>query len=257
MLGAARHLAEAVPVRRPPAPAEDRRTGVVVLEDDDALREHILLPGLQDFGFDVVGAASAGGLYRAMLERGFDLAVLDIGLPDESGLSVVAHLRKVSPRMGVVMLTANRERDDQVRALSHGADAFLRKPVDIEVLALTLRNLAQRLAGVEASGPREPAAPAGRWRLQSDGWCLASPEGRVVPLTASERSVMRALDARRGHAVAREALIAALVQDVDAFDPHRLEMLMHRLRRKAAGIAGAGEALPLRAARGVGYLLAG
>ncbi|KLJ00799.1 response regulator transcription factor [Luteimonas sp. FCS-9] len=236
-------------------PVELRRIGVIVLEDNDALRDEILVPGLQDFGFDAAGAASAGGLYRAMLERRFDLAVLDIGLPDESGLSVVAHLRKVSPRTGVVMLTANRGRDDQVRALSQGADAFLRKPVDIEVLALTLRNLAQRLAGEDA--PRESAAPpAGRWRLQSDGWCLAAPDGRVAPLTASERSVMRALDARRGRTVAREALIAALVEDVDAFDPHRLEMLMHRLRRKAAGIADKGQALPLKATRGVGYLLA-
>ncbi|MCD9004782.1 response regulator transcription factor [Luteimonas sp. XNQY3] len=228
---------------------------VVVLEDDDDLREGILLPGLRDFGFDVIGLGSAGALYRTMLEQAFDLAVLDIGLPDESGLSVIEYLHRLFPHLGTVMLTANRAREDEVQALSSGADAFLRKPVDIEVLALTLRNLAKRLGSGRAP-PSVPMSETGRWRVESDGWCLVAPDGRVAALTASERSVMKRLDAERGRPVPREALIAALVEDVSQFDPHRLEMLVHRLRRKAAGIAGDGGALPLQARRGVGYQLA-
>ncbi|KAB7769940.1 response regulator transcription factor [Xanthomonas maliensis] len=226
---------------------------VAVLEDDALLREDILIPGLRDFGFRVSGAGTAGELYRLMLHQAFDLVVLDLGLPDESGLSVVTHLRSLFAGLGIVVLTGNRGRSDHVRALHGGADAFLRKPADPEILALTLRNLAQRLHPAAA-----PAiAPRLAWRLESDGWCLLAPDGKVMVLTALERCLMRCLDAQRGQAVEREALVSALEATTGDFDLHRLEMLIHRLRRKAARLTGDQmPALPLLSARGLGYLLA-
>ncbi|MFT4248856.1 MAG: response regulator transcription factor [Pseudomonas sp.] len=225
---------------------------VAVLEDDDVLREDILIPGLTEFGFEASGVGSAGALYRLMLERTFDLVVLDLGLPDESGLSVVAHLRSLFSGLGIVVLTGNLGRSDHVHALGSGADAFLRKPADAEILALTLRNLARRLRPTDAAAPARPA-----WRLESDGWCLVAPDGRIVVLTSLERGLMRCLDAHRGQAVAREALIAALETHARDFDLHRLEMLIHRLRRKAARItATEGTPFPLLSSRGMGYLLA-
>lgn len=225
---------------------------VAVLEDDAALREDILIPGLQEFGFAVRGAGSAGALYALMLERPFDLVVLDLGLPDESSLSVLARLRSLFGGLGIVVLTGNRGRSDHVGALSGGADAFLRKPADAEILALTLRNLARRL---QPPAPAAASRPA--WRLESDGWCLVAPDARIIVLTALERCLMRCLDASRGQAVTREALVAALEAASDDFDLHRLEMLIHRLRRKAARSTADGTPFPLLSSRGMGYLFAG
>ncbi len=225
---------------------------VAVLEDDDVLRDQILIPGLQEFGFAVSGAGTAGALYRLMLEQTFDMVVLDLGLPDESGLSVVAHLRSLFTGLGIVVLTGNRGRSDHVHALSSGADAFLRKPADPEILALTLRNLSRRLRPADASAVAKPA-----WRLESDGWCLVAPDARIVVLTSLERCLMGCLDAQRGQAVERDALVSALEDCVGDFDLHRLEMLIHRLRRKAARITAAdAPAFPLLSSRGMGYLLA-
>lgn len=240
-------------------PPSTVRTGtqplrIALLEDDAELRERILVPGLQDYGFDVTGTGTAADLYRSMLTRAFDIVVLDIGLPGESGLTVARHLRDIST-MGIVMLTGNHGRRDQVHALSVGADAYLSKPVDIEVLAATLHSLGRRLAGAAGAPPLAPAAtthaPAA-WQLDTDGWRLASPSGIPLALTAPERSLLKALVAAEGQPVARDTLIAALCSDVYDFDPHRLEMLVHRLRRKALD-AGTGE-LPLLTARGFGYL---
>lgn len=230
-------------------------SALIVLEDDHSLREEILLPGLSDYGFEVTGAGTAGTLYRVMMARRFDLAVLDINLPDESGLSVVRHLRELLPELGIVMLTANTLREDRIEALNSGVDAYLSKPVDIEELALVLRNLQRRLS--EKTSRALPQSPqSGQWHLQSDGWCLASPNGRILALTASERCVLRRLDQEHGHAVSRETLIATLVEDTSEFDPHRLEMLIHRLRKKAGSITGNERALPLLSSRGAGYLWA-
>lgn len=231
---------------------------VAVVEDDASLREKVLLPGLGDYGFEVAGFDSAAALYRRMLAEHFDIVVLDIGLPDEDGLSVARHLRESSRSLGIVVLTGSRGRAEHVQALSGGADAFLSKPVDCEVLAVTLRSLARRLEGAADESAPPPAASSkpGQWRLIADGWCLVAPSGGMLALTMPERSLLAALDASRGQPVEREALIAALSDEVSDFDPHRLEMLVHRLRRKASAISDDGAPLPLLAARGVGYLLA-
>jgi DNA-binding response OmpR family regulator len=226
---------------------------IAVLEDDAELREAILLPALRDFGFAVTGAGTAAELYRYMLRQRFDMVVLDIGLPDEDGLTVARHLRELSD-LGIVMLTGNRGKQDHLRALTLGADAYLSKPVDMEVLAATLHSLARRLKSA-GSGPAQNTAAeqaAGQWHLDTDGWCLVAPNGTFLALTAPERRLLHTLIAAAGQPVSREALIAALCEDVYDFDPHRLEMLVHRLRRKAAD-AHAG-VLPLLTSRGNGYL---
>jgi DNA-binding response OmpR family regulator len=236
------------------ARSPNRTWRIGVLEDDAQLREGIIIPGLRYFGFEVTGAASAAELYRHMLSQRFDMVVLDIGLPDEDGLTVVTHLREVS-NLGIVMLTGNTGMDDHISALTRGADAFLNKPVNIEVLAATLHSVARRLAAGPGTGNLiTPSAGSGHWRLDTDDWCLVTPAGHALPLTAPERCILRILMAVRGEPVSRERLIRALASDIYEFDPHRLEMMVHRLRRKAQEAAG--QPLPLLTSRGQGYLFA-
>jgi two-component system response regulator PhoP len=226
---------------------------IAVLEDDTELREAILLPGLRDYGFTVSGASTSAELYRLMLSQRFDIVTLDIGLPDESGLTVARHLHELSASLGIIMLTGNQDKHDHLHALGAGADAYLSKPVDIDVLAATLHSLARRLAK-KSTAPAQPQAGGQprRWQLETDGWCLVSPNAVVLALTAPERCLLSVLINAQDAPVSRETLIAALSDNVYDFDPHRLEMLVYRLRRKAMD-AAAGN-LPLLTSRGAGYL---
>lgn len=235
---------------------------VAVVEDDDDLRDNILLPSLADYGFEVESFDSPTPLYRRMLAARFDIVVMDIGLPGESGLSAARYLRSISERIGIVILTGSRGRHDQVRALSDGADVYLSKPVDTEILAMMLRSLVRRLSlvpgGATPATETDADAPAtaSQWHMAHDGWCLFSPSGGMLALTRPERSLMKRLQAACGQPVGREDLIAALADNTLDFDPHRLDMLVHRLRRKAATISDDAHPFPLLAARGVGYMLA-
>lgn len=232
-----------------------RRSGrrIVVVEDDDELREAIVLPLLRDAGYETTGHATALGLYRELLGRRVDLVLVDLGLPDEDGYGVVRHLRTVSPALGIVILTGHRGDAERRRGLDAGADAYLTKPLDPPRLLQTLDGLDP---GRRDGSEPQPVARGGvsGWRLEAGGWHLLAPAGARVRLTLPERQVVQALAAAAGEAVPREVLIAALCDDIHLYDPHRLEMLVHRLRRKCNSAAR--EALPLATLRGVGYALA-
>ncbi|HEY4529722.1 MAG TPA: response regulator transcription factor [Luteimonas sp.] len=226
---------------------------IAVVEDDDELREAIVLPLVRDAGYEASGHANALGLYRELLARRVDMVLVDVGLPDEDGYGVVRHLRTVTPGLGIVILSGYRRESDRRRGLDAGADAYLTKPLDPPQLLETLGGLA---AGRKSKAVPPPPAQAGNsgWHLEAGGWSLLAPGGVRVRLSLPERQVLQVLAAAGGEAVPREALIAALSDDIHLFDPHRLEMLVHRLRRKCAGAAG--EPLPLATLRGIGYALA-
>lgn len=233
--------------------SRDSIARVAVVEDDAELRDRILVPGLRVFGFDTTGMDSAEALYRYIISNRPDLVILDVGLPNADGFSAARHLRTaLGMRVGIMMLTGRISGSDVVQGLGDGADIYLPKPFEIEVVAASLHSLLRRMQAFTTGESAAVSSETG-WRLESDGWCLRSNNGKRIALTNAERSVARLLDAARGETVSRETLIAALTSDVETFDPHRLEMLIHRLRRKAE--TQAGEILPLRSARGAGYAL--
>lgn len=232
---------------------------VLVAEDDIEMRDRILVAGLRDLGFrNVVGVGSAIEVYRSMLATKFAMFVLDVELPDESGLTVARHVRAVSDA-GIVMLSGRwRSRAHQAKGLDEGADAYLTKPVDIELLAATLRSVLRR-----REAPIVPSAASNDdgtgWKLDSSGWNLTSPGGVTIRLTQAERVLLALLFDQAGNVVTREQIILKLIegagvaQSIHDFDPHRMELLVHRLRRKVA--AATQDLLPLRTIRGTGYVL--
>ncbi|MFC4820859.1 response regulator transcription factor [Dokdonella ginsengisoli] len=222
---------------------------VAVLEDDVALREDILVPRLADSGFDVEGFGSSTELYRRMIAVSFEVLVLDLRLDGESGLDIARYLAQVSS-IGIVMLTGRGTGEDRVRGLSELVDAWLDKPVDLDLLVATLRSIARRTRS-DASAQRGALVQA--WRLSDSGWRLHAPDGRSVPLNLLERRLLTRLLATEGEPVTHDDLIADLSVLAENFDRHRLEIVIHRLRRKADGQLGL--SLPLRAVRGVGYLM--
>lgn len=230
------------------------------------LRDRVLVPGLRRHGFDVLPMRTIAELEQVLVTRRLDLIVLDIGLPDGDGLTVTRDLQQRYPGMGIIILSGRGSSPDRVQGLSQGADAYLVKPVDIEMLAATLFSVARRLqrapsvpADTSATSSSQAAAAAlaatvADWQLQDDGWCLFAPDGTALALTNSERRVLLCLWRTRGRLVQRDALLATLGGELGMdIDPHRLDVLLHRLRQKV--LERTGTALPLTAVRGQGYLL--
>lgn len=240
----------------------DKPLEICVLEDEADLREEIV-ESLQDAGFNVRGFGVSRALYAALLQSPCDIVVLDVGLPEENGFSVAACLRGLG-NVGIIMLTAWAQHEDQVYGLQQGADAYLVKPTDLRVLEATIISLARRLHKEDVLATAATTTAAMEevvdkpWTLSGDGWTLLDPAGSTLSLTLQERIFLHCLIKQTGKAVLRniliEALIEALGADADEYSFHRLDAMVNRLRKKALEQK---INLPLRAVRGVGYLFVG
>jgi two-component system response regulator PhoP len=240
-------------------PTTPDKSRVFLVEDSADLREEIVF-GLTALGFEISGFMDAVGLYRALAVKDCDIAVIDIGLPGEDGFSIAQHLRN-NPALGIIFLTARASLDDRLHGLGLGADAYLVKPIDMRELAATVhavqRRLNTKMVALQAVPPAtveiQTATPVAHWSLSLGDWTLRNPQGLELALSDAERRFLKIMMASAGQVVQRETLIAAFTQEVDDYDPHRLDAVISRLRKRIE-LAGLGS-FPLQSIRGTGYVL--
>ena len=228
-----------------------RKLRVYLVEDTVDLREEIVF-GLTALGLDVTGFGDADALYRLFAVKDCDMVVIDVGLPGEDGFSIAEHLRR-RRSLGIVFLTSRIQLEDRLRGLGLGADAYLLKPIDVRELAATLQAIGRRLRTSAEVAPVVEESPAtASWTIAQGGWALRNPQGRELSISDTERRFLQIMVAAAGQLVERETLIAAFAADDVNYDPHRLDAVISRLRKRTEH-AGLGN-LPLQSVRGIGYV---
>ena len=214
---------------------------ILIVEDETRLAS-FLEKGLRANGYSTKVAADGESARRLADDREFDLAILDLGLPDIDGLTVLRELRDRGIRLPVIILTARDDIGDKVEGLDAGGDDYVTKPFGLEELLARVR---VRLRGDTA---REPTV------LEVGGVALdlrtrrAAVEGRTVELTAREFTMLETLMRHRDQVLSREQLLSH-VWGYD-YDPgsNVVEVYIGYLRRKL------GEKV-IETARGMGYRL--
>src|SRR3984957_17032193 len=175
---------------------------LLVVDDDTRLRD-LLRRYLSDSGFRVTGAGDAREARVQLASFAFDLIVLDVMMPGESGLDLTRSLRSESP-VPVLLLTAMAEPEDRVNGLEQGADDFLAKPFEPRELVLRIRNILQRRLAAEAPAP-PPGIRFGAFRFDpARGELFRGSD--LVRLTAAETALLSSLAQRAPPPVAREEL---------------------------------------------------
>jgi two-component system, OmpR family, response regulator QseB len=214
----------------------------VLLIEDDALVASGVTAGLRLHGFTVDHVESAGSAEAAMSAAQFDVAVLDVGLPDENGIDLLRRWRARGSDLPVLVLTARDALSDRLDGLRSGADDYLLKPFELDELAARLQVLLRRSAGRRVDRIEhgalsfEPAT--GEVRLN----------GEVVELARREKALLRTLLQHPRHIMTPQQLQDSLYgfgQDVES---NALNVHIHHLRRKL------GPAI-VETVRGVGYRL--
>lgn len=214
---------------------------ILLVEDDPLLGEGIQT-ALKRAALTVDWLQDGASAAAAIRDGGFDVVVLDLGLPRMDGLQVIRSVRSANLRVPILVLTARDRISDRVSALDLGADDFLGKPFDPDELLARIRALHRR-----SVGPL-PAAP-GNGPLQLDEASLTARwHGRAVELPRREFALLRALTEQPGRILSRETLQQSLYGWDDDVVSNSLEVHVHHLRRKL-------DPALIRTVRGVGYML--
>lgn len=239
-------LAEAqttAPVPPRSEPGEDAAHLLVV--DDDRRIRALLSRFLADQGFRVSTAADAAGARRILGGLDFDLLVVDVMMPGESGLELVRSLSPVL-KSPILMLTARSETEDRIEGLTAGADDYLPKPFDPRELLLRINNILKR-------GSAAPVLKVENVRFGPFNFSLARRELKrgadIVRLTDREQEIMAQFAAKAGETIPRQDLIGS---EADVGE-RTVDVQINRLRRKIE--SDPANPLWLQTVRGLGYRL--
>ncbi|NVF13458.1 response regulator transcription factor [Vreelandella maris] len=222
---------------------------IAIIEDNDDFREEILVY-LQHRGFPAWGVASAEAFWKRLHFHPVDIVLVDLGLPQEDGFSVVEHLRKLSG-YGLVIITARGGKQERLRCLDLGADLFLVKPINFVQLSDTLTQLGQRLLTNANGGHMSTnnSRKTGSWYLEPAKSQLVTPDETSIRLTPKEFDLLNILIESSNQIFDRWLLHDLLFEHAEDPDIHRIDVVLSRLRQKSRQ---QGISLPLRSIFGKG-----
>ena len=225
---------------------EDDAAHVLVVDDDKRLRA-LLSTYLAKHGHRVTVAATAAEARAFMDGLAFDIIVLDVMMPGESGFDFAAHLRQRS-NVPILMLTARGEPEDRVRGLEIGVDDYLAKPFDPRELLLRIGSVLRRTRAAPLDMLEPSVVRFGPFSFSLERGELRSGD-QVVRITEREREMLRLLCANAGASVSREALSGP----GGSAQERTVDVLINRLRRKIE--QDPANPVYLQTARGAGYRL--
>lgn len=220
---------------------------LLLVEDEVDIRS-FLRRSLTEAGYEVQTASDGRTAEKLALECAFDGLIVDLGLPDQDGITLILRLRQAGVQAPVLILSARRSVDDRVRGLEQGGDDYLTKPFALAELLARIRNLLKRNSS--------PASEMTRLRVQDLELDLlrreASRGGRALALTQQEFVLLEYLCRNAGRVVTRSMILdqvwgIRIEPDTNVVDVH-----IYRLRGK---VDGNGLKPLIRTMRGVGYVL--
>jgi DNA-binding response OmpR family regulator len=220
----------------------------LLLVEDELDIQDFLKRSLEEAGYQV-DAASDGKTAECLASEGsYDLLIVDLGLPDQDGITLILRLRQTGVRAPVLILSARRSVDDRVRGLEQGGDDYLTKPFALAELLARLRNLLKRnvTPGNETTRLRVLDLELDLLRRE------ASRGGQILQLTPQEFILLEYLCRNAGRVVTRSMILdqvwgMRIQPDTNVVDVH-----VYRLRGK---VDSEGHQPLIRTLRGVGYVL--
>ncbi len=216
---------------------------LLVVEDNETLAQG-LTTVLKGAGYAVDLVSDGQSAQAALSTTLYDLAVLDLTLPDMDGLEVLRWLRQQRGDCAVLVLTARGALDDRIRGLDLGADDYMTKPFEVRELEARVRVLLRRRAGLRSS------------QLEFGGLSLdlsarqATLEGERLELPARELNLLETLLLRAEQVVSKQQIIESLADFDDDISENAVEQYVSRLRKRLEP-----RGLKIRTARGLGYIL--
>ena len=215
---------------------------VLVVEDDTGIGRAVVA-GLDRSGYAVDWVRDGAQAEAALANGVYDLALLDLGLPQRDGLQILKSVRRAGLELPVVVITARDALSDRIAGLDGGADDYLVKPFDLDELLARIRAVIRR-----RTGRLSPEMVYGALRIDPAKHTVSF-RGTRVDLSGREFAVLEALMLEPGAVVSRDRLEEAVYGWGEEVGSNSVEVHLHNLRRKLRPEL-------IRNVRGVGYRIA-
>lgn len=233
---------------------DGKRPKILLVEDDPDLSGTIS-DYLSDEGMDVERAADGASARRRLARGGFDLVIVDLGLPDESGLDLTRHVRSTT-QAGIVILTGRGDPVDRVVGLEVGADDYLGKPVHLRELLARIRSVLRRTTASAGTPPAtgDTILAFAEWTLDCGRRKLMKATGLDITLSAAEFELLRVLALHAQRVLSRDQLLdMTRHRSAGPFD-RSIDVMVGKLRRKIED--NPREPTLIKTVHGAGYVLA-
>jgi DNA-binding response OmpR family regulator len=225
---------------------------ILIVDDDPEIRK-LLARYLESQSFRVLLAGTRGELLEQMDSHRVDLIVLDVMLPDGSGLDICRDLRAARSRTPIILLTALKEDVDRIIGLEIGADDYLGKPFNPRELVARIRAVLRRQTSLPEQDPHGAIYRFAEFVVDTSARRVRGPDDAEIDLTGAEFDLLQVFLDRPGRVLSRDQLLdLTRGRDGDAFD-RSIDVLVSRLRRK---LGGSGETQILKTIRNGGYHMA-
>ncbi|HRE20772.1 MAG TPA: response regulator transcription factor [Rhabdaerophilum sp.] len=233
---------------------------IAVVDDEDDLREAVV-EYLAMHGFAVEGFGRAAAFREALATTPFDVAILDIAMPGEDGLSLARWMRGKGAQAGIIFATAAGTSIDRIIGLELGADDYLVKPYELREMLARVRSVLRRLPPAEVRLV-EPVSevPGKRVRfggkvLDLDARVLLEADGKPIDLTALEFDLLSLLATRAGRPLSRSHILELSGGGENGDTERAVDIRITRLRKKIEPTPDAPRYV--KTVRGVGYVFVG
>ncbi len=202
---------------------------VLIVEDNPLLRHHLAVQ-LREMGHQVDAAEDAKEADYFLNEHTPDITVVDLGLPDEDGMTMIRRWRGQEVKQPILVLTAREGWQAKVEALEAGADDYVTKPFHIEEVVARMQALMRRNSGLASQiiSLAPFLVDLSRRELSIDD--------RYIKLTAFEYTIMETLIRNAGKVVSKDSLMLQLYPDAELRESHTIDVLMGRVRKKIQAI---------------------
>ncbi|BET97239.1 MULTISPECIES: two-component system response regulator PhoP [Xenorhabdus] len=198
---------------------------ILIVEDNALLRHHLTVQ-LRDIGHQVDAAENAKEADYYLKESHPDIAIVDLGLPGEDGLSMLRRWRSEQINLPVLVLTARESWQEKVNVLNAGADDYVTKPFHLEEINARIQALMRRNSGLASQLVEISPFLINLSRKEF------SINETNIKLTAFEYIIIETLMRNNGKVVSKETLMRQLYPDAELRESHTIDVLMGRLRKK-------------------------
>jgi two-component system OmpR family response regulator len=200
---------------------------VYVIEDEEDLGQ-MIIQTLQDFGYDARLFSNGTQASRSLLKDRPDISIIDLGLPDMDGLTLVKQLCDTD-EMGIIIISGRSSLPDKVLGLELGADDYLSKPFEPRELVARVKSILRRVQSKALQfDPTQERASFGDWSFHASNLTLNHTDGRVENLSTTEAKMLTAFFRSTGNIISRDQLLGDYLLPYD----RSIDVRISRLRKK-------------------------